>query len=80
MIARPPKFQINWKISFGGPVDKVRFLFHFELLKVHNDSGKPGESWGRKANGSKVTYVNMIARLQKTMCLIIPDLLRESFA
>jgi len=44
-------------------------------VKKKSDNSKPGENRGRKANGSKVTQVTMIARPPKNnrVCFDSPD-------
>jgi hypothetical protein len=68
MIARLSKIVCRimisrqaWKLS-----RPVVFLKNQYLSILSFDKGKPGESRGRKANGSKVTCVTMVARLPKT--------------
>ena len=43
----------------------IRYDGGAQQLNSLTDNGKPGESRGRKANGSKVTQVTMIARPPK---------------
>jgi len=42
------------------------FSSEHSAITLSFDKGKPGESRGRKANGSTVTQVTTIARLPKT--------------
>ena len=68
-IARPPKQNsataLRAAASLGLP-GHVLLVRRTSVSTLSFDKGKPGESRGRKANGSNVTQVTMIARPPKT--------------